>query len=398
MAITRSASATESRAETRPGWEQSGFAPWVEPAYRWIRPALPLLGLYAIVRVALLLADALAAHISYGTHPDGPLTAWDGHWYLSVAAHGYPAVAPTVGSTLTYGAAGFEPVFPALIRATQYLGLTDIQAALAVSIVAGAVSVVLVWRLATALFDERVGSIATILFMVFPGMAIAWGMTYSECVGLAMVAGCLLSMVKERWLWAGITGALATATSPMALPLMAAALVALVQVLRRREAPRPVIAVALIPTGFIAYVVVLGARYHDSLYWWHLQHQAWGARVDYGKSLLGLLVHPWTGGYQGKGWMEWLGLIVVVVAIAVLVRTKPPLLITFYCLAAFVLMFVSNSLGFKPRFLTWAFPALIAVAAATRRRGWQAIALAFAFLLPLVFIAYASLGNYMIQP
>jgi hypothetical protein len=32
-------------------------------------------------------------------------------------------------------------------------------------------------------------------------------------------------------------------------------------------------------------------------------HQAWGAKVDFGKSLLALLVHPWSGGYQGKvGW------------------------------------------------------------------------------------------------
>jgi hypothetical protein len=61
-------------------------------------------------------------------------------------------------------------------------------------------------------------------------------------------------------------------------------------------------------------------------------------------------------------------------------------------------MFVSNSLGFKPRFLTWAFPALIGLAAISRRRGWQAIAMGFAFLMPLVFIAYASFGDYMIQP
>jgi hypothetical protein len=345
-----------------------------------------------------LLTDALAAHISYGTHPDGPLTAWDGHWYLSVAAQGYPATAPMAHGQLTYGAAGFEPVFPALIRATQYVGLTAVQAALTVSIVAGAVSVVLVWRLGTILFDEQVGSVGAILFTVFPGMGIAWGMTYSECVGLAFVAGCLLLMVKQRWFWAGIAGAFATGTSPMALPLAVAALVAVIQSLRRREAPGALIALVLIPVGFIAYVGFLGLRYRDLLFWWHLQHQAWGARVDFGRSLLVLLAHPWTGGYQGKGWMEWLGVVTVVAAIAIMVRAKLTLPISLYCVATFALMFVSNSLGFKPRFLTWSFPALIAVAAVTRRRGWQPIAVAFAFLLPLVFLAYASFGNYMIQP
>ncbi len=398
MAVTRSDPVAESPSDPRPEWQQLGFAPWVEPTYRWFRPVLPLLGIYAMVRIGLAVADALAAHLSYGTHPDGPLTAWDGNWYLAVAAHGYPAVAPTAAGHLTYGAAGFEPVFPALIRVMEAAGFTAVQAAVAVSIVAGAVSVVLVWRLATVIFDEQVGKIAAILFIVFPGMAIAWGMTYSESVGLALAAGCLLLMVKERWFWAGVSGALATATSPMALPLAVAALVAVIQALRRRQAPGALIALALIPTGFIAYVVLLGVRYHDMLYWWHLQHEAWGARVDFGKSLLVLLAHPWTGGYQGKGWMEWVGVIVVIAAIAILVRSKLPAPLIFYCLATFALMFVSNSLGFKPRFLTWAFPALIGLAAISRRRGWQPIAMGFAFLMPLVFIAYASFGDYMIQP
>ena len=213
VAISRSIWVDQSSPSAQSAWEQSGFAPWVEPAYQWLRPALPLLGIYAIVRIGLLIADALAGHISYGTHPDGPLTAWDGHWYLSVAAHGYPAVAPVAGGHLTYSAAGFEPVFPAFIRAAEAIGFTAVQAALVVSMIAGAVSVVLVWRLGTALFDERVGGVAAILFALFPGMAISWGMTYCECVGLALVAGCLLLMVQQRWFWAGVTGALATATS-----------------------------------------------------------------------------------------------------------------------------------------------------------------------------------------
>ncbi len=267
-----------------------------------------------------------------------------------------------------------------------------------VSIIAGAVSVVLVWRLGTVLFDQQVGSIAATLFVVFPGMAVAWGMTYSECVGLPLVAASLLAMVHKRWFWAGVAGALATATSPMALPLTLAAVIAAVPMLRRRTVPGALIAVVLIPLGFVAYVGFLGLRYHDLLYWWHLQHQAWGAQVDFGRSLLVLLVHPWSGGYQGRGWIEWVGLLTVVAAVVAMVRAKLPLFITGYCIASFGLMFVSNSLGFKPRFLVWAFPALIAVAAVTRRRAWQPIALTFAFTLPLVFLAYASLGNYMIQP
>lgn len=385
-------------APTPSEWEQLGLAPWVEPAYRRWRPVLPVLGIYAIVRLGLLIADAFSAHLSYGANPAGPLQAWDGSWYLAVAAHGYPATAPMAGGHLTYGAAGFEPVFPALIRLIEVVGFTPVQAAVIISMVAGAVSVVLVFRLGTVLYDARVGSIAGILFAVFPGMAISWGMTYSECVGLALAAGCLLLMVRQRWLFAGLMGLLATATSPMALPLVLAAVVPVAQALRRRQFPRALVTLVLVPLGFLVYVGYLGLHYHDAFFWWHLQHQAWGAMIDFGKSLLVLLAHPWSGGYQGKGWMEWVGVVAVAGAVVALVRARPPLLISVYCAGMFALMFVSNSLGFKPRFLSWAFPALIAVAAVTRRRGWQPIAIAFAFLLPLVFLAYASFGNYMIQP
>jgi len=205
-------------------------------------------------------------------------------------------------------------------------------------------------------------------------------------------------MLRQRWIWAGCIGALATATSPMALPLVLAALVAAFQAVRRRERLGALATVVLVPTGFVAYVGYLALRYHDLLFWWHLQKQAWGASVDFGRSLLNLLWHPWLGGYQGKGWMEWIGVMAVAGAVYALARAKLPALINAYCGGVFVVLFVSNSLGLKPRFLAWGFPALIAVAILTRRRGWQQIALLFAGLLPFVFLAYALNGNYMIQP
>jgi len=134
------------------------------------------------------------------------------------------------------------------------------------------------------------------------------------------------------------------------------------------------------------------------LFWWHLQRQAWGARVDFGRSLVSLLVHPWAAGYQGRGWIELLGTAAALAALVALWRARMPLLVSVYCWGSLALMLVSNNLGFKVRFLSWAFPALVAVASLTRRRGWQAVAIAFAFLLPIVFVAYTTIGDYMVQP
>jgi hypothetical protein len=96
--------------------------------------------------------------------------------------------------------------------------------------------------------------------------------------------------------------------------------------------------------------------------------------------------------------LEWIGLVVVVAALFALWRATLPGFVNAYCLGVVLVLLVSNSLGFKPRLLTWAFPALIAVAAIVRPRAWMAIALAFACLLPLVFLSYTMLGNTMAQP
>jgi hypothetical protein len=364
----------------------------------WAGPGLRLLGLYAIVRMALVLADVLAAHVSYASSLDGPLVSWDSKWYLIVAAHGYPAVAPTVGGHLTYSAAGFLPVFPLLIRLFTVFHLSLVSAALAVSVISGAVATLLVWRLATRLVDATAGWNAAVLFMLFPGMGISWGLLYSESVGLALVAGSLLLMARGQWIWAGVVGSIASATSPLALPLALAAAVPAVQGLRKRQLPGALFTVLLAPTGFLGYVAILALRYHDVRFWWRLQTQAWGASVDFGRSLLGLLPHLWKLGYQGPAWLDWIGLAAVAGAAFALRRARLPGCVNAYCIGLLVLLFASNSLGFKPRLLSWAFPALIAVAATARPRTWLAGVVTFACLLPIVFFAYTLLGNSLGQP
>jgi hypothetical protein len=365
----------------------------------WVSTALGLLGVYAVVRAALLLADVLSAHILYGLNLSGPLLAWDAHWYIQIANHGYP-LRPTVASGhLTYNAANFLPFFPALIRAVETVGLSPAVAAFFVSVIGGAVATLLVWRLGIAAFDEHTGRVAAVLFAVFPGMGIAWGLLYSECVGLTLAAGCLLMLCKKHWLWAGLLGMCATLTSPMAVvPLTVAAIAVAFQSWRRRAGSGPLIAVFLIPAGFFAYAGWIGYRYHDALFYWHLGHEVWGTSVDFGRSLLTVLIHPLQQGYLGPGWINWLGLLAVAGAVAAMVKARLPAVLTVYCSAVFVQLLVTDVLGFRPRNLTWAFPALIAVAATTRRRGWVPLAIGFALVLPVVFLAYTTIGNTMGAP
>lgn len=383
------------------GKERSVEAPgvWTEALRRWLIAASPLLGIYLCVRIGLLAADVLSAHVGYGSALSGPLLAWDAHWYVLIAGHGYAAHPPMAHGQLTYSAANFLPFFPLLVRAVQQIGFSPVIAASIVSWVSGAVATVLVWRLGAMAFDEATGRLAALLFMVFPGMGIAWGALYSECVGLALVAGCLLLLMRGGG-GAGLLGMFATLTSPMAVvPLTVAAAVATVQARRRgRSLAAPLSAVVLTPAGFVGYAVWIGNRYHDLFYYWHLGHQVWGTSIDFGDSLLHVLFHPLTQGFLGPGWLNWIGLAAVVAALVVLARFRLPSILAGYSLTVFLQLAMTNVLGFRPRNLTWAFPALIAVAAASRRRAWQPVAIGFAMLLPVAFLAYTTIGNTMGAP
>jgi hypothetical protein len=356
-----------------------------------------VLGIYAVVRLALLIADSLAAHIGYAGHLGGPLMSWDAGHYVNIAAHGYPSQLPRVNGHLTYTDAGFDPVFPLLIRIVAGTGASFTVAALIVSLLAGAAATVMLFKLAAMLYDEAVAVRSAIVFSVLPGMGVVWGIFYSECVGLAFAAGCLLFMARKQWVAAGVLGALASATNPMGLPLMVPALVLGIQAILRKEPPRAFITAALVPVGYLGFALWEGIRYHDILAWWHVQNQAWGATIDFGKSLILLLPHFWAGGYQGKAWLEWID-IVAVIAIAVCVwRARLPLWIWAYCFGVVALLFASNQ-GLKPRLLTWAFPAVMSLGISLGVRAWQAVVIAFALLTPIVFLAYTTLGNTMIQP
>ena len=139
-------------------------------------------------------------------------------------------------------------------------------------------------------------------------MAVSWGLIYSESVGIALVAIALVLMTRGRWVAAGVAGGLASATSPVALALVVPALFVAVQEMRlHRRLSWALYTAVLCPVGFVGFVLSDGIRYHDLLYYWHLQHDAWGVDIDFGKGLVLLLGHLWQGGYQGPpGWNGWL--------------------------------------------------------------------------------------------
>ncbi|HSP27222.1 MAG TPA: hypothetical protein VLN74_01650, partial [Ilumatobacteraceae bacterium] len=208
----------ESTPESAP--ESSVVLP-VDDGATWTRAVAVGLGAYLISRLCVIAATAVrASQVVVDARADGEpepgagslisgvLTSWDGRWYLELVRRGYPDSIP---ANITYeqleARAAFFPLYPWIVRlADAVLPGGDTIAALSVNFVLGAISVVLVGLLARRLYSVGVAARAMTLYAVFPGSAIL-SFAYSEALLIVLAAACLLLLLDERWLLAGVAAA-----------------------------------------------------------------------------------------------------------------------------------------------------------------------------------------------
>src|SRR5206468_703491 len=102
------------------------------------------------------------------------------------------------------------------------------------------------------------------------------------------------------------------------------------------------------------------------------QRHAWGQHIDWGAetftTLRSTIAHP---GRDLNELVTTLGLVFTVVAFVLLVRWRPPAVLTVYAAAVMLMAVVSSDVGARPRFVMTAFPLLIAVARPLRDLWWS---------------------------
>jgi Gpi18-like mannosyltransferase len=170
------------------------------------RPWLFPLAAFAVVWLLILVtwdgSDAITGHShTWGWH----ILIADTGFYRGIAQYGYTGD-PARGA--------FFPLYPLLIHLASYLTGGDyLLAGLITTVACGAASAVAVWALAARVCGRRVADGAVVLYCFFPG-AMAFGILYSEPLGVALAAAALLALLDRRWLLAGVIGALATSSGP----------------------------------------------------------------------------------------------------------------------------------------------------------------------------------------
>jgi hypothetical protein len=134
----------------------------------------------------------------------------DGYWYRAGAR------APT----------SFFPLYPILIRALRPVFADPVVAAVVVSAAAGLAATVLFWRwCARAGLDEAARRSALALFLLYPWAWFLYGVPFSDSLFVALVIGAFVLVERDRLVWAGVVGALATATRPTGVALIPALVV-----------------------------------------------------------------------------------------------------------------------------------------------------------------------------
>ncbi len=131
----------------------------------------------------------------------GQSDRWDAAYYLQIAGHGYAAAK----------AAAFFPLYPLTVAGLGAVLASTLVAGVVVSLVAFAVALYLLHRLAALELGERHARTAVLVLAFFP-TALFFSAIYAEALLLALTLGAVYAARTGRWTWAGILGALAAAT------------------------------------------------------------------------------------------------------------------------------------------------------------------------------------------
>ncbi len=253
----------------------------------WIagRLWLDALGIFAVITSCVFLAAYLGgrSHLSSIASIDAaPYTgssifgAWfrfDGGWYDIIATRGYDWAGPDVQSPVAY-----FPAYPMLLRVLHELtGVSVRLLGSLVTIACGAAMSVAFLRWCRDRVDSTTARIALITLLVYPYAFYFMGAVYADALFALAVIGAFLLLERDHPIWAGLVGALATATRPTGIAVVIG-LVAVVlwkrevitrvggrTVLAFRNLHRGDFGVLLSLGGLLGYMTYLGARFDAPL-------------------------------------------------------------------------------------------------------------------------------------
>jgi Gpi18-like mannosyltransferase len=374
------------------------------------RPFALALGVFVVSRLCVLAAAAVRAmQVTVDARAaeedvsgvlrlmTGVFGDWDGKWYLAIVQDGYPRSVPPDITFHQYEArAAFFPAYPMLVRAVDFVlpgGPTF--AALVINLVLSVGAVFLLGRLAQRLFDVEVATRAMMLFAIFPGSFVL-SYAYAEPLFIVVALITMLMLLDERWVLAGVFGAIGTATRPNGVALVAACAVAAFIAIRRQRDWSSLVAVILAPIGVAAFHLYLGLHTGEWGVWFRVQNEAWKEGTSFGATAVtntvSFITDPFTSPTNAVTAVTFITMLFMLWC---LWKHRLPWPIMAYIAVIIALMLIPETVTARPRFLFTAFPLFISVAAWWPKRdryGWDLTLLACGAGLTAITAFYAVYG------
>lgn len=296
------------------------------------------------------------------------LDSWDGHWYLEVARQGYPHhIMPNVTYFVSDARAAFFPMYPRLVHYIDViLPGGPVSVALAINVLLGAMLVFLVGYLCRDIYDTKTAEKAMILLALFPGSFVL-SMAYSEGLMLTIAALCFVALRKKQWFIAGVLAAMATATRPNGVALVAACAVASLIAIRNDKEWKSIIAPIISPLGFIGFMWFLRLHTGENFAWFRVQTEAWKEGTSFGATAVqrtvDFFLHPVS---SPTSVLTAASVFAMVIAIVMARKYRLNMIYWTYSGVVLALMLIPATVTARPRFLFTAFPLFFPVARALR--------------------------------
>ncbi|MFB9965454.1 mannosyltransferase family protein [Sinosporangium siamense] len=207
--------------------------------------------------------------------------SWDAELFITIARFGYDG---EPGRPPDPGLPAFFPGMPLMLRLVSSVVPDWSLSGLLISLVAGAVAMVALARLAESEGPPGAGWRSVFALLVCPTAVFLFA-GYSEALFLAFAVPAWLAARQRRWMWAGLLGAGASCVRITGL-FLALALIVEFCTGGRAHPDRPVRQAAWLAVPFVplvAYSVYQYTRTGDWLAWNRAQEAGWGRH----------LVWPW---------------------------------------------------------------------------------------------------------
>ena len=237
------------------------FALWFGPEQSLgMRKGLPLWRLFALglfcCAVQMAAVWVVLYYVNRSITPRQFLEFWrsaDAYHYLCIARDWYLSE----GDWDRIVQLVFLPGYPLAVRAVSALVGDELVSGLIVSCLSFSGALCVFYRLVLLDHDEEAALRAVLFLCLTPG-SFFFAAPMSESFFLLLSVSCLLCARKERWLLAGLFGALASFTRSLGLMLFAPLFMEMLTGLLHGKARawRALAALVLVPLGFAAYCLV----------------------------------------------------------------------------------------------------------------------------------------------